>query len=64
VRGPESVDRSDALPVRCAWCGRLYDAGFWVVEEPESTPRVCTHGICPDCFAEQERRARQAGRRD
>jgi hypothetical protein len=56
LRGPQSPDRHDPLPVRCAWCGRVYENGIWVAEELESAPRVHTHGICPDCFAELERR--------
>jgi hypothetical protein len=47
------------LPIVCAWCERVRTgAGRW--EEPdaaEGDPDEATHGICPDCLAEEERAA-------
>ncbi len=47
------------LPIVCAWCERVRTAtGRW--EDPsrnERNPGEATHGICPDCLAEETRAA-------
>ena len=48
-----------ALPIVCAWCERVRTgAGCW--EEADLTdrePAEATHGICPECLAEETRAA-------
>ena len=48
-----------ALPIVCAWCERVRtSADRW--EEAGSVdrdPARATHGICPDCLAEEQRAA-------
>ena len=50
------------LPIVCAWCERVRtSAGRW--EEAgiaDRQPAEATHGICPECFAEETRAATQA----
>ena len=50
---------AEPLPCICAWCTRVRsDAGRWEecgAEEP--FPPQATHGICPECLAEQTRAA-------
>jgi hypothetical protein len=50
--------------VRCAWCGRLKVGEEWLHLEAigsgqqqisSSLVARASHGICPGCFAEQER---------
>ena len=47
------------LPIVCAWCERVRtSAGRW--EETDIAHREAgeaTHGICPECLAEQTRAA-------
>ena len=50
---------AEPLPIVCAWCERIRTgAGRW-----DDTGRVdrgsaeATHGICPECLAEQTRAA-------
>jgi hypothetical protein len=47
------------LPIVCAWCERVRtSAGRWEdVDEPRKSPAAATHGICPECLAEQTRAA-------
>ena len=47
------------LPIVCAWCERVRtSAGRWEdVDEPRTSPAATTHGICPECLAEQTRAA-------
>ena len=46
-----------SLPIVCAWCERVRtSAGRW--EEAGTADREsaqATHGICPECFAEETR---------
>jgi hypothetical protein len=48
-----------ALPIVCAWCERVRtSAGRW--EDAGGADREAseaTHGICPECLAEQTRAA-------
>jgi hypothetical protein len=50
------------LPIVCAWCQRVRStAGRW--EETESVDldaTAATHGICPECLAEETRAAADA----
>jgi hypothetical protein len=50
---------SDAHPLLCAWCGRVRaSADRWEegdIAELDATQ--ATHGICPDCLAEETRAA-------
>jgi hypothetical protein len=50
---------SATLPIVCAWCERVRTSDDrW--EEPASAkpdPAGATHGICPDCLAEEQRAA-------
>jgi hypothetical protein len=55
----------DALPVRCAWCGRVSIAGRFVLPEefvsgdlPQRVRAKATHGICPDCLERENEKAR------
>ena len=50
------------LPTVCAWCERVRtSAGRWEdVDEPRQGEAVTTHGICPECLAEQTRAASEA----
>ena len=45
------------LPIVCAWCERVRTStGRW--EENEAAklePAEATHGICPDCLAEEQK---------
>lgn len=47
------------LPFVCAWCDRVRtSAGGW--EEADVSfpdPAAATHGICPECLAEETRAA-------
>jgi hypothetical protein len=52
---------TEALPIVCAWCERVRTgAGHW-----EDTPMAdreaagATHGICPECLAEETLAAAQ-----
>jgi hypothetical protein len=51
-----------SLPIVCAWCQRVRTtAGRW--EEKLAADRAAaeaTHGICPECLAEQTRAATMA----
>lgn len=55
--------------IRCAWCGRLKVGEEWLHLETigsgqqqisSSLIARASHGICPECFAEQERLRVQA----
>lgn len=50
---------AEPLPFVCAWCARVRsEAGRW--EDGEGTDLTtveATHGICPECLAEQTRAA-------
>jgi hypothetical protein len=55
----------DALPVRCAWCGRISIGGRFVLPEefvsgelPQRLREKATHGICPDCLEHENEKAR------
>jgi hypothetical protein len=51
--------RHPDLPFVCAWCERVRGLdGRWKDASPADleSPRA-THGICPDCLAEQTRAA-------
>jgi hypothetical protein len=50
------------LPIVCAWCDRVRtSAGRWEEARiPDRQPAEATHGICPDCFAEETRAATQS----
>ena len=56
----------ESLVAQCAWCGKVRIGGHWTLrEELPSFLRDLlddrrTHGICPDCFADVERRAGEA----
>jgi hypothetical protein len=50
---------AEPLPIVCAWCARVRsDAGRWE-DGGGADPGTfeATHGICPDCLAEQQRAA-------
>jgi hypothetical protein len=55
------VAHGDAMLVRCAWCGRICgDDGRWIAVGDDEDVHVygatlsrASHGICPDCFADQ-----------
>lgn len=48
------------LPIVCAWCERVRGmAGHWE-HAAAAEPELATHGICPDCLAEEEREAATA----
>jgi hypothetical protein len=53
---------TQSLPIVCAWCERVRTgAGRW--EDAGITERetaAATHGICPECLAEEKRAAAQA----
>jgi hypothetical protein len=53
------------LPIVCAWCDRIRTStGRW--EERETAERgdpEATHGICPDCLAEEQHAAVLAAER-
>jgi hypothetical protein len=53
---------SQRLARRCAWCGRTPIDGVWIDEGKQFAAHEETHGICPDCFDEQERRRRASHR--
>jgi len=48
-----------SLPIVCAWCERVRTgAGRWEdagIADPK--PAEATHGICPECLAEETRAA-------
>ena len=50
---------AEPLPFVCAWCARVRShAGRWEkLEETDLVPVEATHGICPECLAEQKRAA-------
>jgi hypothetical protein len=50
---------AEPLPFVCAWCARVRsDAGRWEDRDAtELAPVEATHGICPECLAEQTRAA-------
>ncbi len=47
------------LPIVCAWCERVRaSSGRWEKADPgERDSGVATHGICPDCLAQETRAA-------
>jgi hypothetical protein len=47
------------IPIVCAWCERVRTGGGqWENAEPaELASTQATHGICPDCLAEETRAA-------
>ena len=47
------------LPFICAWCERVRTrTGRWEeVDDNLADPAEATHGICPDCLAEETRAA-------
>ncbi|HSD65831.1 MAG TPA: hypothetical protein VLF95_03970 [Vicinamibacteria bacterium] len=47
------------LSIVCAWCDRVRTSGGrWEKREsPEPGPVEATHGICPDCLAEEQHAA-------
>jgi hypothetical protein len=46
------------LPIVCAWCERVRTgAGRWEDDVADREPAEATHGICPECLAEQTRAA-------
>jgi hypothetical protein len=57
-----SRGRTDDLPLRCAWCGRISRDGRFVepeeIEAHASKART-SHGICPDCFERELARRSQ-----
>ena len=50
---------AESHPLLCAWCGRVRsNAGRWEEgDDGDRDPSQATHGICPDCLAEQTRAA-------
>jgi len=44
-------------PMLCAWCQRVRtSAGRWEEKELDNRERAeATHGICPDCLAQETR---------
>jgi len=47
-----------ALPIVCAWCGRVRTRpGCWEEVDAEPIASDATHGICPDCLVAQTREA-------
>jgi hypothetical protein len=56
----------DSLIAHCAWCEKVRVGGVWVA--PEELPRFVadlpgerrTHGICPTCLEEVQRRSQAA----
>ncbi len=50
---------AEPLPVVCAWCARIRsDAGRWEdLDLADPAAAAATHGICPECLAEQTRAA-------
>jgi hypothetical protein len=51
------------LPFVCAWCERVRtSAGRWEeIEVSPADPPAATHGICPECLAEETRAASVEG---
>jgi hypothetical protein len=47
------------LSIVCAWCGRVRTSpGRWETEEGAGRDGAeATHGICPDCLAEEQQAA-------
>jgi len=47
------------LPIVCAWCERVRaGSGRWEAADfADREPAEATHGICPECLAEQTRAA-------
>ena len=47
------------LPIVCAWCDRVRtSAGRWEKREASAPGATeATHGICPDCLAEEQHAA-------
>jgi hypothetical protein len=54
----------EPLPIVCAWCERVRTAsGRWEdTGVADREPEGATHGICPDCLAEETRAASLASR--
>jgi len=50
---------AEPLPIVCAWCERVRTrAGGWEdATAADQEPSGATHGICPDCLAEETRTA-------
>jgi hypothetical protein len=55
---------AEPLPIVCAWCERVRTAsGRWEdTGSADGEPQEATHGICPECFAEETRAASVAPR--
>jgi hypothetical protein len=51
--------RATPLPIVCAWCERVRtSAGRWEERQgPDLDATAATHGICPDCLAEEQHAA-------
>ena len=49
---PAERPRRVALPLRCAWCGRVRVGMVWLPERRGGPALTCSHGICPRCAAE------------
>jgi hypothetical protein len=50
-----------ALPIVCAWCGRVRThPGCWEEADADPIAAEATHGICPECLATQTREATAA----
>lgn len=49
---------TDPHPLLCAWCQRVRSTtGRWEEKDPGDLEAAATHGICPDCLAQQKRAA-------
>jgi hypothetical protein len=50
---------TQTLPIVCAWCERVRTgAGRWEdTGVADREPAAATHGICPECLAEETRAA-------
>ena len=53
---------TDPHPLLCAWCHRVRStSGRWEEADPRDLdPAAATHGICPECLAQETRAARAA----
>lgn len=46
----------------CAWCARVRaTSGEWRTADAVEARPIVTHGICPDCLEEENRREQAAG---
>jgi len=59
VRLKVSAVEVKTIPLICPWCNRLFKVSRWEVEYGRKTG--ASHGICPECFAQQVKERGQNG---